>query len=473
VPDPNGAADRLPAGTGLGLAPGARRLRPGLLCGGRPWRLLRLTAAGDAWIDRWAVGQPVPGSPAAGRLARRLVESGLASVRADPDPQRSVLVVVPARDRAGLAATLDALDPGVDAVVVDDASTDPAATADVVARRPRTSLLRRARRGGPAGARNTGWRSTVTDVPDAADLIAFVDTDCVPPADWTASLAGHFSDPTVGAVAPRISARPAPGAPRWIHAYEAARSPLDLGPDPAPVKPRSSVPYVPTAALVVRRAALVEVDGFDEDLETGEDVDLVWRLDRAGWRVRYDPAVVVGHPTRSDLTGWLRQRVGYGRSAAPLAVRHGAAVAPLTGSRWSVASWVLLGLGHPVAGVALALGSAGRAARTPSAAPLPRAAIAGVALRSHLSAGIGLADAVRRAWWPPALCLALAWRRPRPALLAVAVVPPLVEWRRRRPDLGPFTWTILRLADDLAYGAGVWAGVVRTGRARALLPDLA
>jgi hypothetical protein len=123
--------------------------------------------------------------------------------------------------------------------------------------------------------------------------------------------------------------------------------------------------------------------------------------------------------------------------------------------------------------VALALGSAGRAARTPSAAPLPRAAIAGVALRSHLSAGIGLADAVRRAGAAPGERQTQRRRPPGPALLAVAVVPPLVEWRRRRPDLGPFTWTILRLADDLAYGAGVWAGVVRTGRARALLPDLA
>ena len=49
---------------------------------------------------------------------------------------------------------------------------------------------------------------------------------------------------------------------------------------------------MPTAALVVRRAVLE--DGLDTALRYGEDVDLVWRLHDAGWRVRYDPAVVVG-----------------------------------------------------------------------------------------------------------------------------------------------------------------------------------
>ncbi len=42
-------------------------------------------------------------------------------------------------------------------------------------------------------------------------------------------------------------------------------------------------PTVLPSAMVVRRAALVAVGGFDEDLDQAEDVDLVWRLGRAGW----------------------------------------------------------------------------------------------------------------------------------------------------------------------------------------------
>ena len=484
-------ADGVPAGTRLVLAPTTRRLGPGLVSGGSPWRLLRLTAAGDRWMDRWSVGRAVPEGAGARRLATRLVDAGLAWTRPDPDPGASVAVVIPCRDRpAGLAATLAALEPDRRVVVVDDGSSEPAETARVVAGRPDTVLVRREVSGGPGVARNDGWRSLPVDGPDACDLVAFLDTECIPPPGWLAALAGHFADGRVGAVAPRI-ATPAPPAPGWLPAYEAARSPLDLGPLPAPVRPRSTVPYVPSAALVVRRSALAALGGFDPGMPTGEDVDLVWRLDRAGWQVRYDPAVVVTHPVRPHLRSWLRQRAGYGRAAAPLAARHGAAVAPLAISRWSAAAWLLAGFGHPGAGAAVALASAlrvagRRPASTPSPAtgpdlpsvggdgraPWPRAEIARLALRGHLLAGLGLADAVRRAWWPLAVAVAVPWRRARPALAAVVIVPALLEWRRLRPRLGPVAWTALRLADDLAYGAGVWTGVARTGQAGCLRPRL-
>ena len=41
-----------------------------------------------------------------------------------------------------------------------------------------------------------------------------------------------------------------------------------------------------------------------------------------------------------------------------------------------------------------------------------------------------------------------------------------------RPRLDLPRYLMARRLDDLAYGAGVWLGVVRTGRLRALLPDL-
>ena len=46
--------------------------------------------------------------------------------------------------------------------------------------------------------------------------------------------------------------------------------------------------------------ALREVDGFDPELRLGEDVDLVWRLDAAGWRCRYEPSVSVFHSSQSS-----------------------------------------------------------------------------------------------------------------------------------------------------------------------------
>lgn len=504
-----GPAAGVPAGTRLVIAPGTRRLAPALVAGGRPWRLLRLTAAGDRWIDRWSVGQAVPEPAGVRRLATRLVDAGLAWSRPPPDRDVPVTVVVPCRDRAaGLAATLDALEPDLDVVVVDDGSAAPEAVARIVAGRPRTHLVRRARSGGPGAARNDGWRrlldggdrdpdprgragdgdgdQTGGREPGREDrrLVAFLDTECIPSPGWVAALAGHFGDPDVGAAAPRIHPAPTPGAAGWLHRYEQARSPLDLGALPAPVRPRSIVPYVPSAALVVRLAALADIDGFDEQLSTGEDVDFVWRLDRAGWRVRYDPAVEVTHPVRPHLQAWAAQRVGYGRAAAPLASRHGSAVAPLVISRSAAAAWALVAAGHPVAGAIVAVVSSARLAANPGQAggsggggAWPRTEIARLALKAHLHAGLGIADAVRRAWWPLAVVTAVACRRARPALAAVVIVPPLMQWHeirrhQHRPPLGRTAWVTLRLADDVAYGTGVWAGAWRERRARCLRPDL-
>jgi hypothetical protein len=104
--------------------------------------------------------------------------------------------------------------------------------------------------------------------------------------------------------------------------------------------------------------------------------------------------------------------------------------------------------------------------------------LAGLALAGNVRAGAGLARAVRRAWLPPAAAVAyVAARRlrttaPAVALGAALVVPPVVEWVSEHPDgLGPLQWSALRLADDLAYQTGVWAGVIETRSAGALLPD--
>ena len=101
--------------------------------------------------------------------------------------------------------------------------------------------------------------------------------------------------------------------------YESVRSPLDLGAAEGRVRAGTRISYVPAAALVARADVLLATGGFDEDLRCGEDVDLVWRLDESGLRVRYEPAGVVRHEPRPTLRAWLAQRASYGRSAADLA----------------------------------------------------------------------------------------------------------------------------------------------------------
>src|SRR5262249_55053228 len=198
---------------------------------------------------------------------RRLLDAGIVQPRPAPGSGpglAAVTVVIPVRDRAiGLTATLAALGGDQPVIVVDDGSAAPVAAGRFALVPPDPPL-------GPAAARNRGWGAAQTE------LVAFVDADCEPEPGCLPGLLPHFADPAVGAVAPRIRSKEAPGTSGWLPAYERRRSSLDLGPVPAPVRPGSVVAYAPTATLVVRREALADVGGFDEVLRYGEDVDLVW-----------------------------------------------------------------------------------------------------------------------------------------------------------------------------------------------------
>ncbi len=455
----------LPESISLRLDHGTRRSDGGrTFIGGSPLRVLRLTEAGARIADRLVAGDAIGPDASTQTVARRLLDGGLAHPVCDEVPPLTVTVVVPVRDHAPELASLIAGIGPVPIVVVDDGSRDPAA---VAAAAGAATVIRHDRSRGPAAARNTGWRAASTD------LVAFVDADITTPSGWLEPLVAHFADPEVGAVAPRVRGR---GTGRSaIDRYERHRSPLDLGPEPARVIPRGRVSYVPTATVIIRRSVLEDADGFDETLRYGEDVDLIWRI-ADDCTVRYEPAVQVDHDNRPTWPALLRQRLQYGSSAAHLDQRHPGQVAPVDVNVWSLAAWSMIALGGR-RGVA-----AGVVTSATSAALLvpdlrgrvddPIAETVRLAGAGNLWAGRWLASATVRAWFPIALVAATRSARARRALAVALVVPGLLEWRDRRPDLGAVPWTAARVADDVAYCAGVWRGCAQVRSWRALRPRL-
>ncbi|MFI1434366.1 mycofactocin biosynthesis glycosyltransferase MftF [Streptomyces lydicus] len=455
----------LPADFRLRPDPGLGVLQEGrVLLGGTPYRLMRLTEPAVPVIGAWLDGKPVGERRAAGLLARRLVQAGMMHPVPPPDaPCPSVTVVVPVRDRVEqLARCLSGLSDGPEVIVVDDTSTRPDAVADVVWAAG-ARLVRRWVNGGPAAARNTGLAHATTE------LVAFVDSDCLPRPGWADALLPHFADPAVAAVAPRIVSD---GSGSGLLArYEADCSALDMGPGESIVRPGSTVPYVPSAALIVRRAAMDS--GFDETMRVGEDVDLVWRLAAAGHHVRYDPSVTVAHQHRTSPRSWLAQRVQYGTSAAPLAARHPGTLPAVSMAGWSATAWALALARRPVSGTLLTAGTTALLARKlADRCDTPWRTAARLSGGGTLRAGEQLGRTVSRAWWPIALPLAAAVPRWRLPLAAAAVAAPLIEYRRTRPTTAIVPWTALRLADDVAYSLGVWLGCVRQRAVEPLLPAL-
>ncbi|GAA3438373.1 mycofactocin biosynthesis glycosyltransferase MftF [Kutzneria kofuensis] len=434
------------------LDPGARRIG-NLILGGSPYVVLRLSAKASSRVDSWLAGEPVTADDL--KLADLLVRKGILHPRREITSltAQDVTVVVPVRDHADdLARLLPALSEVAKVLVVDDGSTKPIPEA----------IVRHSSAKGPAAARNAGWRLAGTE------LVAFLDADVVPEPGWLATILPHFEDPGVVAVAPRV--RSVPG-PSMLERYEELRSPLDLGDAEAPVRPGSRVGYVPSAALVVRFSALVDHNGFDEEMRFGEDVDLVWRFHEAGAQVRYEPRATVRHRPRETWNAWLRQRFGYGTSAAPLAIRHGRKVAPVKVSLWSALAWALVAAGRPLLGGAVAGTTASLLPRKLKDVGVPATESVQLAVRGHVGAGRLLGDAVVRSWWPVAIPVLASTRWGRWVLLA-AFARHVEEWYSRGANVGLPGWLAARVADDLAYGAGVWWGAVRHGTVKPLLPDL-
>ncbi|SOD72178.1 mycofactocin system glycosyltransferase [Jatrophihabitans sp. GAS493] len=455
------AAVGLPIGFGVEIDADTKQVDEVTLFGGSPARLMRLSAAGGvAWRELTA--GPIVTSAAA-VLSRSLSDAGV--IHPVPPPMATrpdITAVIPVRDRVTmLGRCLDAIEPGLRVVVVDDGSRDPSAIA-AVCRRRGVELIRRPQSGGAGAARNSGLVGLDTD------FVAFLDSDCIPTPGWLTALAAHLVDPMVGAVAPRIVATPTTAARSAVARYTAVAGSLDLGERPARVQPGTRVAYVPTAALLVRTTALQDVltDGqvFDPALRYGEDVDLIWRLHKAGWRIRYDPTVLVEHHEPQTWTQLLSRRYRYGTSAGPLAVRHPSAMVPLVLQPWPALAvgaaltgrrrTALLGAAGAVVSLAINLKKAGL---PPASAVQPT----GIAVQQTW---LGIGRYLTQFAAPTLLASLVApsrggrarWRRL--ALVSLLVGGPLTRWWTTRPEVDPFRFVAASIADDVCYGAGVYAG---------------
>ncbi|GAB7143243.1 mycofactocin biosynthesis glycosyltransferase MftF [Mycobacterium riyadhense] len=466
-------ATRLPDGFAVQVDRRVRVLGHGAaLLGGSPTRLLRLAPAAQDMISD---GRLKVCDEVSAQLARTLLDATVAHPRPAGGPShRDVTVVIPVRDNAsGLRRLVTSLR-GLRVIVVDDGSAYPVELDDLAGAHCDIEVLHHPRSKGPAAARNTGLAACTTD------FVAFLDSDVAPRRGWLEALLGHFCDPTVALVAPRIVGLSQ--SENVVARYEAVHSSLDLGQREAPVLPHSTVSYVPSAAIVCRSSAIREVGGFDETMQSGEDVDLCWRLIEAGARLRYEPIALVAHDHRTELRDWLARKAFYGGSAAPLSVRHPDKTAPVVISGWALIAWVLMSLGTGIAQLAsliMALVTGRRIAKAMRGAETSFWDVLAVATRGLWAAALQLASALCRHYWPVALLAAILSRHCRRVVVIAAVVDGVVDWLRRREatdgaaePIGLLTFLLLKRVDDLAYGIGLWYGVLRERNIGALKPQI-
>ncbi len=214
-----------------------------------------------------------------------------------------VSVIIPVYNRAGLIrdiidALLSQKIPPFEIIIVDDGSTDN--LMDAVKDYPVRYVYQENR--GPASARNLG--SSLAD----GDILAFIDSDCIPEKDWLLKLIEGFDNDMIGVVAGSYSiANPESLLSRLIHEEIKWRH-MRFG---IFIKAFGSYNFG------IRKKLFEEIGGFDESYRraSGEDNDLSYRVIKAGYKIRFLSDCLVRHYHTENLFRYLREqwRHGYWR----------------------------------------------------------------------------------------------------------------------------------------------------------------
>ena len=81
--------------------------------------------------------------------------------------------------------------------------------------------------------------------------------------------------------------------------------------------------HIPGCNMAFRREALEAINGFDPQYrKAGDDVDVCWRLQQAGYWITFAPGAFVWHHRRQSPRAYLRQQAGYGEAEALLRFKH-------------------------------------------------------------------------------------------------------------------------------------------------------
>jgi GT2 family glycosyltransferase len=177
-------------------------------------------------------------------------------------------------------------------IVVDDAS--PGATASAVATSFGVRTIRLERQRGFAVAANTGIRAS------SGDIVEMLNDDTEVQPGWADAVLPWFADPAIGSVAPLVLAWPdgtivdSAGDRYYLGGIANKRGHGEA------VMPRHLQPCqvfgVSAAAGFFRRTALERVGLFAEEFGSYfEDVDLAFRMRRAGYTAVCEPAARVLH----------------------------------------------------------------------------------------------------------------------------------------------------------------------------------
>jgi len=159
-------------------------------------------------------------------------------------------------------------------------------------------------------ARNVGAEAA------SGEIVAYTDSDCVADPDWLnylvarmeasnlAACGGPNFPPPEDALVPAVVAV-APGGPTHVLISDEVAE------------------HIAGCNMAFRRDALLNLGGFDPIYcAAGDDVDICWRFQDAGYVIGFSAAAVVWHFRRNTVRAYCNQQRGYGKAEALVYSKH-------------------------------------------------------------------------------------------------------------------------------------------------------
>jgi glycosyltransferase involved in cell wall biosynthesis len=159
-------------------------------------------------------------------------------------------------------------------------------------------------------ARNVGAEAA------SGEIVAYTDSDCVADPDWLsylvakmeannlAACGGPNFPPPEDTLVPAVVAV-APGGPTHVLISDEVAE------------------HIAGCNMAFRRDVLMSLGGFDPIYRAaGDDVDICWRFQDAGYVIGFSAAAVVWHFRRNTVAAYCSQQKGYGKAEALVYAKH-------------------------------------------------------------------------------------------------------------------------------------------------------